>query len=439
MGETFLQSVENFLQSFQTSLLQIQAKSRDDNSTLVSLLESGELFEFSENLEAFFLHFWSLVPGYERDKMEKRLAKQLCNPEMLTAPNVAETVLCSIRNVVGIPITQDSIQKTNAVLLMYECAFLIMELMARFESKLNPNAFLDRLKIQPDRDPSLELTRLGRYLLNHVLLVAKGRPYRLTEVEAYLQSEQHPDPFVHGAPEQSKHCRFYFHKRGSSYLEGPRKGMDLTFGTEGLHQGGFLIRGIGAQDEAGHYVDGPSRCVDEILKTLGQKSASELGERFQATFTKELSPDFYLLSTPSLHFGEWCAAPRVGLALRKSDLEERVKYIDRLYRFHICPDQTKSDSKLIFLALLRQGWSGGHARLLMNMKEFQCKRALEAFQEGKGKDPKTFVDAARSNESDRCELYGALASPESHRVLATADLTVDESEHPHFSEFDEAG
>lgn len=437
MDAKFLQDVVNFLRSYQEALQEMHGKAKDSPEGYAALLESGAFFEFGEGLEAYFLQFWVLLPGHMRAQMEKKVSIQLCEPERYTIENVAGVCHYTIQKALSIPVSQQTLQTTNAALVLYETAFVLMEIMMRFESKLNSNAFLDRLKLDPDRDPAIELTRIARYLQNHVLIRAKGRPIRIAEVEAYLHSAKHPDPFVHRAAEQEKHCHWYVHKRGSAHKEGKWKGLDITFGAEGTHQGGFLIRGMSAIDEQGHYVDGPSRCVDELLKLLGKSTAGDLAKSLHGVITKESSPELYLESSPFLQFGEWCAAPRVGLSLANESLEERKYYLQRLYRFHICPDQTKNDSKLIFLSLVTQGWSGGHARMLMNMKEYQCRKAIEAFLAGRGKAPQEFIDRKKLGEYDRCELKGALASPAIHEIVANVTLEADEAEHPHFSEFED--
>jgi|GEM_PF-5040347 len=437
MNDTFLKSVVEFLQSYQSALTELERRSGSRPEGYCSLLNSGEFFEFSEGLEAYFLQFWSLIPGHLRAQMEKKVSVQLCDPERYTAENVAGVCHFTIQKALSIPVSLETLQKTNAALVLYETAFVLTEIMMRFESKMNPNAFLDRLKLVPDRSPAIELPRIARYLQNHVLIMAKGRPIRIMEVEAYLNSPGHPDPFVHGAIEQEKHCLWYVHKRGDTCLEGPRKGLDITFGADGSHKGGFLVRGFGALDEPGHYVDGPSKCVDEILRILGISSANQLAQLAQGAIAKANSPALYLESNPFLQFGEWCAAPRVGLSLQQDGLDERLQFVEKLYRYHLSPDQTKNESKVLFLSLVTQGWSGGHARMLMNMKEFQCRKAIEAFLAGRGMDPKGFIGSKKLGEYERCQLKGALASPASHEIVANVTLEADESEHPHFSEFEE--
>lgn len=434
MKESFIESVVNFLISYQESVLELLQTSKENPKGLAGLIETGKVFDFAERLESYFFQFFSILPGAERARIEKNTGKQLLNSDLLTIETVSATIINSIEEISKIPVSEETLKTTNALPLFFRSAFLLSDLMARFESKVNPNAFMERLRISQDQDPTIELTRISRYLQNHVLLMIGEQPYRITEIEAYYHSNNHPDPYVHRATEQARCGYWYFHKRGSGYREGKIKGLDIAIGTEGRIFGGILIRGIAPQNQSGEYIDGPSRVVDEILKNLNSTKVRDIAGKLDQPITKEKSPELYLTSNPSLMPGEWCAAPRVGLGLRNdNDLALQKTFFLKRYRFHICPDQTSVDRGMIFLSLVLQGWNAGMARLLMNMSDSMCMKSIEAFKQGFDKDLSGYL-RPKLTASEHFELYGALSSPGIRALITNADLAVDGSKHPHFDE-----
>jgi len=59
-----------------------------------------------------------------------------------------------------------------------------------------------------------------KLILNSVLIVDDNEIY-FNELEVYLYSDYHIDPFVHKHPKQKNYCSWYFHESGN--------GVDLTF------------------------------------------------------------------------------------------------------------------------------------------------------------------------------------------------------------------
>src|SRR5262249_8905126 len=116
---------------------------------------------------------------------------------------------------------------------------------------------------------------VARRLLCGCRLMVGSEAHRFTEVEFYYHGGGHLDLFTHRDPIQRETGLWYFHRTGGVYRGGSFKGFDLTFGGHGAF-GGVLIRGI-EQDE-GPLVDGPSLCVDHLLRRTEAADVASLDE-----------------------------------------------------------------------------------------------------------------------------------------------------------------
>lgn len=86
--------------------------------------------------------------------------------------------------------------------------------------------------------------KVANQLLNGHVLWINSKPFRLLEIEFYLNSKNHPDTFTHGDPQQSKRGEWYFHKQGKNYKSGTYKGLDIAFGQGDASRGGILLRAM---------------------------------------------------------------------------------------------------------------------------------------------------------------------------------------------------
>lgn len=114
------------------------------------------------------------------------------------------------------------------------------------------------------------------------------RNYRIIEAEYYLRSEEHPDPYVHCAPDQANVCTWYLHKapkQFKSFRAGTFSGLDITFGRNAANDkdasityGGILIRSlIRLSDDT--TIEGPCNCVRELMSAIGiHNNISGFGE-----------------------------------------------------------------------------------------------------------------------------------------------------------------
>ncbi|KAJ1567723.1 hypothetical protein HK405_004999 [Cladochytrium tenue] len=125
--------------------------------------------------------------------------------------------------------------------------------------------------------------------------VAKMLSFKVVEAEAYLSMPSFPssgsgagetidlahvDPYTHAAAEQGSPGQWYFHKQGSGYKSGTRKGLDVTFGMRpkegsqpGFH-GGFLIRALvpvhpETLRPTASAVEGPCLIVEALMTAAG--------------------------------------------------------------------------------------------------------------------------------------------------------------------------
>src|SRR5579875_123394 len=156
-------------------------------------------------------------------------------------------------------------------------------------------------------------TRMAELLLNGSQLVVAGQPYRLVEIEFYYWSPTHPDPFTHRDPIQFHLGYWYFHRTRGVYRGGSFKGLDLTFG-QGKTSGGVLIRGLQKPD--GTLIDGPSLCVDHLLKATGAATVAELDQAINKRLAWEKGNPLRLERTTILEKRPLFRSPRVGLRIR---------------------------------------------------------------------------------------------------------------------------
>lgn len=165
------------------------------------------------------------------------------------------------------------------------------------------------------------LISIGKELVKNYGLRINGQLFQLAEIEMYFHSEAHPDNSTHKHERQLENGVWYFHRRGNSYIGGPRKGLDLTFGNkEKGEYFGVLIRAIKSVNED-KYIYGPSLTVDFILeqtkRSMTQLEAKTAAENSYLTLVK-LDPS---VDTPIYE------APRRGL-----NKDTALSYFDSPYR-----------------------------------------------------------------------------------------------------------
>eukprot|EP00439_Symbiodinium_sp_Y106_P059131 s2917_g8.t1 len=252
-------------------------------------------------------------------------------------------------------------------------------------------------------------------LMNHWDLLIAEKRFRIAELEAYVHSPHHADPYAHGDEGQASCGVWYFHKKGGSYKSGSFKGMDLACGDkDGNVYAGLLLRSVA--DAAGKLTEGPCLVVDKILELNGKASIAAFADGRSAA---ELSA----LDTQGLKL-ERAEAPRtdpvrssarVGLVLReeatkdakgpKTHMQGRpVEFCARPYRFSTAAERlTKFRSG--FVATAHLAGVAGADKLGLSDQNFS--KYLKAADDGKSQDPSSWVNRKISTQPELCEFIGA--------------------------------
>ncbi len=208
-------------------------------------------------------------------------------------------------------------------------------------------------------DPT-EFENMADELLNNYVLRISNTNYRIHEIEFYLQSHDHPDPYVHCDRRQLTIGEWYFHKRGGTYKGRTYKGLDCSFG-RGAY-GGILIRAIGTAE---HMLEGPCVVVDHILHSCGKASITELVAAEDDNLGVFTTRQFALVYAPDLvpkYPVYQCR--RVGLTPGRAPI-----YAAAPYRYLTCPHRIKKDRQSLKDGLAENhGLSAEEIRQLLSGK-----------------------------------------------------------------------
>jgi hypothetical protein len=189
--------------------------------------------------------------------------------------------------------------------------------------------------------------RIAARLLNGTRLVVNRQPHRVTEIEFYLHSFDHPDAFSHREPIQHHAGRWYFHRTHGVYRGGSFKGIDVSFGNKSSF-GGILFRSIETPD--GTLIDGPSLTVDHLMDLTGSQSVGQLddviGERLAWDETNPLHLEWF---DPPVDRQVYRSA-RVGLSLKRARSPDATRFILLPYRYLTEPRRIAKGKALLVLA-----------------------------------------------------------------------------------------
>jgi hypothetical protein len=172
-----------------------------------------------------------------------------------------------------------------------------------------------------------DFLRISTDLMNHWKLRVNNAEYRITEIEFYLKSDFHVDPYTHGNKLQKEMGRWYFH--GS--------GVDLTFGSDTMYAS-LLIRAI-YNLKSGIYTYGPLNSFAEIFHNFSYI--------FESEHLLGLTP----AGNEEFKFEQPICAPRVGL-----NPNNNPEMYNRLYRFLIMPRQKHAEKTRIADSMKMQGF-----------------------------------------------------------------------------------
>ena len=265
----------------------------------------------------------------------------------------------------------------------------------------------------------VRLWKIANYILNGTILVNHNRNYLIKEVEAYLHSDDHPDPFVHKDPHQLSSGCWYFHRQNEkAYKGGTFKGLDITFGYKDDENcyGGFLIRSLYCLTTQ-QLIQGPSNCVDDLCRNKGivrlvyhlRKQTEE-----KPPIPVNLGSHLQLVPVENKRTQKMHASPRVGLTLKRGTYQDKAQYLMRPYRFTVDSDKIKKNKSMIFI-----GGLVANNNLFDLVKELRvgtsvAKKWERTFLSGKAMAKKVGYDRMTRqyvgktlSMSDYLKLYGA--------------------------------
>ena len=155
--------------------------------------------------------------------------------------------------------------------------------------------------------------------------------FNITELEFYVYSSDHKDPYVHKKELQKEFGKFYVHQKDGNY-----GGIDITFGDiEKEIYCGVLIRGL--KSENGRFLSGPNIIKKEIYKILKVSKYNEL----QEIVNKKIK-----FINKNIHKSVYYST-RIGLKPKFEDYLKNGKYIYKLHRFITDVENTKHKFKEI--------------------------------------------------------------------------------------------
>ena len=173
---------------------------------------------------------------------------------------------------------------------------------------------------------TMDFSVIANTLLNYSCLVIANQAYRIIEIEFYLCTPSHPDPYVHKHPLPPVTGTLHFHKHpNGTYKGGTYKGVDFVWG--GVADGTFMVLIRSMMDAAGQLTTGPCKVVDLILASCGHESIISLVASGTVPY---IVPVAGITISAALWWGS-----RVGLSDKYS------AYRDLPYRYAIHPDQLK--------------------------------------------------------------------------------------------------
>lgn len=222
--------------------------------------------------------------------------------------------------------------------------------------------------------------RIAERLLNGTHFMVGPERHRFTEIEFYYHGGKHLDTFTHRDPIQTQVGRWYFHKTRGTYRGGSFKGLDVTFGGDHAF-GGILIRGI--EPAGGQLIDGPSLCVDHMLKRTGMPGVAALDQAIGGRLVWDEDCPLHLEMT-DMADRPLLRTARVGLSLKRlRSSEPPPRFIMRPYRYLSEPRRIGKGKMHVALALYAQGHSPEKIREMTGCTKAALERYLAAFEEGK--------------------------------------------------------
>lgn len=164
----------------------------------------------------------------------------------------------------------------------------------------------------------------ANYILNKTVIICNNVNLRICEIEFYLKSDDHKDPYVHDLAEQHTYSNWYFHRyNNGTYKNGTFKGLDITFGDKSKAFG-ILIRSI--YHPIDKIIEGPCKTVNKLLELFEVKSIMDFTDnKTMSIFNDKLK----LVEMPDYDTQTIIRGPRIGLS------NKNIEYQNKDYRFAI--------------------------------------------------------------------------------------------------------
>jgi len=290
-----------------------------------------------------------------------------------------------------------------------------------FDENLSVTEILNQIP-KGDNESQEFFQKLGKFLLNQVVLVAGGKSHALREIEFYWKTEEHQDIFTHSSKVQETCGFWYFHRTGNNYRNGSYKGLDISIGRGKDACGGALIRSLEVLDNSGKFICGPSLSVDHILSMCNANSISELvDEKMKGDISVEKGSDttpkiLYLdrVSSNENSSHEVFRSPRVGLNLTKGSekVELQLKYVYRFYRYFTKPTKIPKGKNLQIISLYHEGRKPDEISRLTGAQSKTVTKCIELYESGKSMQPETFL-AKKFSDDEVCKAVGSILNRKS--------------------------
>lgn len=225
-------------------------------------------------------------------------------------------------------------------------------------------------------------------IMNKIAMNINGELFRIMEIEFYVKFTNHFDVFTHGDENQKLPLNWYFHRSSQkdkyAFKGGTYKGLDIACGKDNVYSG-ILLRSI-MNIDTGEIINGTSKIVDKILE---KNECKQIKDFVKDTLNDNTGiENNESLSLKSHKYGEkeeLFTSPRVGLTLKKKDnVKLRQKYISKLYRYAIFPNDIVKGKKLLLLSAVNTK-DNSTLKKYFKLSNAQIEKYKEIIEKLKGK------------------------------------------------------
>ncbi|KAF2074069.1 hypothetical protein CYY_004638 [Polysphondylium violaceum] len=268
-------------------------------------------------------------------------------------------------------------------------------------------------------------------LQNNVILYINEIPHLMIELEFYFKGYKHNDLFAHCDVMQLEKASWYFHRTNGTFRGGSFKGLDITFGCGDDVYGGILIRSLKRVDSQSTIVDGPSLCVDHILKLTKQADIKTFVATAGRSVFESKNPLLYLKMLSDVDSSAQSSLPkpgriedmfgsgRVGLTFKR--YKPTMEYfIAQNYRFLRYPDKVKKGKHYMVLSDGLQGKGPVEIKNRVGSTVASIEKILKQITTGSKKTRANIKDYKTDLNNDAvCQLLALCAKLTKERLNGT--------------------